>query len=330
MQAKKPLALLLSLSMGLSMGTPALAARAAKLPDVSQSWAADSIHRWLEAGLVEGDDNGLFRPAAQLTRGELATIFVRLLGLTKKAPNRYTDLKGDEWYADAILKCTAAGILQGDGARCNATQTISRQETMVMFARAMGVRQERRPDLSQFADGASAASWSAGYLAPLVELGIPPLAAHMFVFYFGIVADITPLVGLAAIAGAGIAGASTIKTGLNASRLGISAYVAPYVFVLNPVLLLINTQNWSTPVFVFMILEAAIITIVGMVCLAMGLSGYCVMPCNVIERFILIAGGIFMVIPSAWSDILGIAILVIMLVQQTIRKRKTPVAANRS
>ena len=164
----------------------------------------------------------------------------------------------------------------------------------------------------------------------LVELGIPPLAAHMFVFYFGIVADITPLVGLAAIAGAGIAGASTIKTGLNASRLGISAYVAPYVFVLNPVLLLINTQNWSTPVFVLMILEAAIITIVGMVCLAMGLSGYCVMPCNVIERFILIAGGIFMVIPSAWSDILGIAILVIMIVQQTIRKRKTPVAANRS
>ena len=105
MQAKKPLALLLSLSMGLSMGTPALAAaRETSLPDVGQSWAADSIHRWLEAGLVEGDDQGLFRPAANLTRGELATIFVRLLGLSEKAPNRYADLKGDEWYADAILK----------------------------------------------------------------------------------------------------------------------------------------------------------------------------------------------------------------------------------
>ena len=173
MQAKKPLALLLSLSMGLSMGSPALAAaRETKLPDVSQSWASESIHRWLEAGLVEGDDQGLFRPAANLTRGELATIFVRLLGLTEKAPNRYADLKGDEWYADAILKCTAAGILEGDGANCNATRTITRQETIVMFARAMGVRQDRTPDLSQFVDGKDAADWAAGYLAPLAELGI--------------------------------------------------------------------------------------------------------------------------------------------------------------
>ena len=173
MQAKKPLALLLSLSMGLSMGTPALAAaRQDQLPDVAQSWAADSIHRWLEAGLVEGNDQGLFRPAANLTRGELATIFVRLLGLTEQAENRYADLKGDEWYADAILKCTAAGILEGDGENCNATQTITRQETMVMFARAMGVRADSDPDLSRFTDGAQAADWSAGYLSVLTQMGI--------------------------------------------------------------------------------------------------------------------------------------------------------------
>lgn len=173
MQAKKPLALLLSLSMGLSMGTPALAAaRQDQLPDVAQSWAADSIHRWLEAGLVEGNDQGLFRPAANLTRGELATIFVRLLGLTEQAENRYADLKGDEWYADAILKCTAAGILEGDGENCNATQTITRQETMVMFARAMGVRADSAPDLSRFTDGAQAADWSAGYLSVLTQMGI--------------------------------------------------------------------------------------------------------------------------------------------------------------
>ena len=173
MQAKKPLALLLSLSMGLSMGTPALAAaRQDQLPDVAQSWAADSIHRWLEVGLVEGNDQGLFRPAANLTRGELATIFVRLLGLTEQAENRYADLKGDEWYADAILKCTAAGILEGDGENCNATQTITRQETMVMFARAMGVRADSDPDLSRFTDGAQAADWSAGYLSVLTQMGI--------------------------------------------------------------------------------------------------------------------------------------------------------------
>lgn len=173
MQAKKPLALLLSLSLGLSMGSPALAAaRQAKLPDVDKSWAAESIHRWLEAGLVEGNDQGLFRPAANLTRGELATIFVRLLGLTERAENRYADLKGDEWYADAILKCTAAGILKGDGANCNATQTITRQETMVMFARAMRVRADSEPDLSRFTDGAQAADWSAGYLSVLTQMGI--------------------------------------------------------------------------------------------------------------------------------------------------------------
>lgn len=173
MQAKKPLALLLSLSLGLSMGSPALAAaRQAKLPDVDQSWAAESIHRWLEAGLVEGNDQGLFRPSANLTRGELATIFVRLLGLTQRAENRYADLKGDEWYADAILKCTAAGIMKGDGANCNATQTITRQETMVMFARAMGVRADSEPDLSRFTDGAQAADWSAGYLSVLTQMGI--------------------------------------------------------------------------------------------------------------------------------------------------------------
>ena len=162
----------------------------------------------------------------------------------------------------------------------------------------------------------------------LVELGIPALAAHMYVFYFGIVADITPLVGLAAIAGAGIAGASTIKTGLNASRLGISAYVAPYIFVLNPVLLLINTGDWSTPMFVLMIIEAAALTIIGMVCIAMGLSGYCLMPCNWIERIILIAGGIFMVMPSTWSDIVGIAILVAMIVQQKVRKGRDAIPAS--
>ena len=72
MQAKKPLTALLTLAVGVSMSASALAASpAASLPDVEQSWAASSIHRWLDAGLVEGNDAGLFRPTANLTRGEL-------------------------------------------------------------------------------------------------------------------------------------------------------------------------------------------------------------------------------------------------------------------
>ena len=78
--------------------------------------------------------------------------------------------------------------------------------------------------------------------------------------------------------------------------------------------------------FVFMIVEAAAITIVGMVCIAMGLSGYCLMPCNPIERLVLIAGGIFMVVPAGWTDFVGIAILVLMVVQQKVRKAKLAAA----
>lgn len=70
----------------------------------------------------------------------------------------------------------------------------------------------------------------------LVALGVPALAAHLFVFYFGIVADITPPVALAAFAGSGIAGSNPMKTGLNATRLGVAAYLVPYMFVMNPVI----------------------------------------------------------------------------------------------
>ncbi|MFY9213413.1 MAG: TRAP transporter permease, partial [Tissierellaceae bacterium] len=86
----------------------------------------------------------------------------------------------------------------------------------------------------------------------LVALGVPPIAAHMFVFYFGIVADITPPVALAAFAGSGIAGGNPMKTGFQATRLGIAAYIVPYMFVLNPLLVLVNVDGHPTGIFVLL------------------------------------------------------------------------------
>ena len=175
MNGRKGLSLVLSGAMMVSMlSFPAMAADTAapEFPDAASSWASESIDRWGAAGVVNGDENGNFNPTASITRAELAQIFVNMFGLTEKAPNTYADLRGDEWYADAILKCTAAGIMQGDGVNANPTAMISRQETMVMFGRAMGVIPAENPDMSGFTDGASVADWAAGYMSPLAEMGI--------------------------------------------------------------------------------------------------------------------------------------------------------------
>lgn len=162
--------LALSLAAGLCL-TPALAAET-KYADVDGSWAAGSIERWSSNGIVTGEGNGSFNPDAQLTRGELAQIFTGMFGLTAKAENTFADLRGDEWYAAAILKCVAAGIMKGDGASMNAEDSITRQETIVMFGRAVGVTPDEKPDLSNFSDAASVADWAAPYMAPLTKMGI--------------------------------------------------------------------------------------------------------------------------------------------------------------
>ena len=174
MQMKKTLAAILSTSMTLSMlSVSAFAAEDKPLmEDAANSWAASSIDRWVQQGIVQGDADGSFKPYRSLTRGELATVFVRMFGLTKKAENRYDDLDGSEWYADAVLRCTAAGILEGDGRNVNATAPVTRQEAMTMFARAMGMTPDASPDLSQFTDGSETAGWAAGYMAPLAKMGI--------------------------------------------------------------------------------------------------------------------------------------------------------------
>ena len=147
----------------------------------------------------------------------------------------------------------------------------------------------------------------------LVKLGIPVLASHMFVFYFGIIADVTPPVALAAYAGSGISGGNPLKTGVNASKLAIAAFIIPYVFVLSPVILMMN----ATPLALVQTLVTAVI---GMIAVSSSLIGYLVTDMRMPERIILFAAGLMMIIPGLGTDLAGLAILAGSIVLQKRRK----------
>ena len=154
--------------------------------------------------------------------------------------------------------------------------------------------------------------------APIViEMGVPMLAAHMFVFYFGIVADITPPVALAAYAGSAIAHSDPLKTGVNATRLAITAFVIPYIFALSPEILLVAEAGVA--VTVIDVIRIVLTSVAGMVGISAGLEGYFFGNCKIWERLILIAGGLCMVIPSLLTDLLGLGLLVIGVVLQLLR-----------
>ncbi len=144
----------------------------------------------------------------------------------------------------------------------------------------------------------------------LISLGVPPIAAHLFVFYFGIVADITPPVALAAFAGSGIAGSNPIRTGFEAFKLGFAAYLVPYIFVLSPVLVLVDV----TPLG---IIRALLTAIIGMLGIGGASTGFFVTHGKAWERLLLFIGGVLMVDPGGYTDLIGFALLaLIWLVQK--------------
>lgn len=149
----------------------------------------------------------------------------------------------------------------------------------------------------------------------LVQMGVPVLAAHMFVFYFGIIADVTPPVALAAYAGAGISGGNALKTGVNASKLAIAAFIIPYIFVLSPVILMVE----GTPLD---LISATVTAIIGMVSLSSALIGFLADKCNLLERLLLVAGGLLMIQPGIVTDVIGIVIFVAILLLQMKRRQK--------
>ncbi|MEG1657958.1 MAG: TRAP transporter permease [Oscillibacter sp.] len=130
-------------------------------------------------------------------------------------------------------------------------------------------------------------------------IGIPTMAAHFFVFYFGIVADITPPVALAAYAGSAIAKSPPMKTALTATRLAIAAFVVPYIFALNPAMLFIDTNA-------FEVVQIIITSLVGLFGLAAALNGFLYRPIHPVLRILMAVGGLCMMIPGTLTDILGL------------------------
>lgn len=149
----------------------------------------------------------------------------------------------------------------------------------------------------------------------LISLGVPIMAAHMFVFYFGIIADITPPVALAAFAGAAISGGNPIKTGINASKLGIAAFIIPYMFVMSPSMLGIDATFLE-------VCHTTFTALVGMVGVSAAMIGYFVTKTNWLERLLLLAGGLMLIDPAAFTDVAGTAILLAVGVIQYFRKKK--------
>ena len=153
--------------------------------------------------------------------------------------------------------------------------------------------------------------------APIVvKLGVPVLAAHMFVFYFGIVADITPPVALAAYAGSAIAHSNPLKTGVTATRIAITAFIIPYVFAFNPDMLLVDGS----------LVSAIVITIsafIGMLGIATGMEGFMTTKLNIVQRIMCLLGGILLIIPGSSTDLIGIILVIIVFAMQHMGTKKT-------
>lgn len=153
----------------------------------------------------------------------------------------------------------------------------------------------------------------------IIGLGFEPLAAHMFVFYFGIIADVTPPVALAAMAGAAIAKSDPLKTGFEATRLSIGAFIIPYMFIFNPQILMINTTFVE-------VIPILITSLIGMFGVSAGLDGYVFRKCNFIERILFIAAGLLSIYPEFYTDIIGIGLIAALIILQIITRKKKAIA----
>lgn len=164
---KRLISILLALCFILTLTTGALAYK-----DTEGHWGEVSIDRWSGYGVVEGYE-GSFDPDGQMTRGQLAAVFCRLLGLTVPAENIYTDLDPNAWHTPYILACVKAGILLGEpGGLMRPDDPSSRQESFVMAGRALGVKPDNGDGVGSFADGEKVSDWAAGYLSAMAKLGI--------------------------------------------------------------------------------------------------------------------------------------------------------------
>ncbi len=149
----------------------------------------------------------------------------------------------------------------------------------------------------------------------LIRMGVPVVAAHFFVFYFGIVADLTPPVALAAYAGAAIAQANPMKSALTATKLAIAAFIVPYVFALNPAMLFIDTT-------VFEVITICITSLAGIFAVSASLEGWLLSHMPLYQRALALAGGLMLIYPGLVTDVLGLSLVVLVVLLQIAAKKK--------
>lgn len=154
----------------------------------------------------------------------------------------------------------------------------------------------------------------------LITIGVPKIAAHFFVFYFGIVADITPPVALAAYAGSAIAKSNPMKTGINATKLAIGAFVVPYIFCLNPAMLFIDTTA-------FTVVQIIITSLVGIFGVAAAMNGYLFRHIGWPARIIICVAGLLMMDPTLVTDMIGIVLFAAAVAWQYFGTKRSAAAA---
>lgn len=168
---KKALSIVIAMAMTLSLLTLGAAAKGS-YSDTQGTWAEAAIERWSGYGMIQGN-NGKFDPNGDLTRGQMATMLTRLLKLAAAESAGFSDITDETWCADAVNRCAAAGIMLGNNGKAMPNAPITRQEAMVMLARALGVAPVTDTKaLAKFADADKAGTFAQGYLAALVEAGI--------------------------------------------------------------------------------------------------------------------------------------------------------------
>ena len=148
------------------------------------------------------------------------------------------------------------------------------------------------------------------------SIGVSMLAAHFFVFYFGIVADITPPVALAAYAGSAIAKSNPMKTGVNATKLAIAAFIVPYIFALSPQMLFVDVDS------VFQVVQICISALLGIFGVAAALNGFLYRPIPALLRVAMAVGGLGMMIPGTATDIAGFVLVVGIVLYQRFSARR--------
>lgn len=169
MKIKRVVAIVLTVAFMLCCA--AMPVAAATFSDTENHWAKDSIERWAAADVLNGYDDGTYKPDGDITRAEMAKVISVVLGLDKAAENKFSDVPAGEWYTEYVLECAEVGIINGypDGTFLP-QKAIARQEAFVMFDRAFGLEDGTAADIAAFSDAATVADWALGATAALVNL----------------------------------------------------------------------------------------------------------------------------------------------------------------